>query len=364
MKLQVTQENLHKALNNVAKVANTRGTLPILANILIKTVGNRVSVAATNLDIAITQYIGSKVSSEGSITIPARLMQDFIANLSSDSTITLDLKDTKLHVTTPRHQSIINGTSAEDYPVMPAISGGTQWTVPSSTLRSGLQQVLMAASTDETRPVLTAVNIHTFEKHLYLAATDSYRLAEKRLMELDKDVSLLVPASALQDLLRILTDTDEEVHVTHDEQQVLFKVGDVELVARLIDGTYPDYRKLIPKTFTHTAQVAQKELLDITKVSALFARESAGSVTVHLNELDQQINIRAVASQLGENNASTAATITGEGVITLNSRYILDAIHALDGVDMTMGFNGKLEPCVLSGVSHDDYTHVIMPLKS
>lgn len=364
MKLQVTQENLHKALSNVAKVANSRGTLPILANILIKTVGTRVSIAATNLDIAITQYIGSKVSSEGSITIPARLMQDFIASLSSDSTITLELKDTKLHITTPRHQSVINGTNAEDYPVMPAITKGTQWTIASSVLRSGLQQVLMAASNDEARPVLTAVNIHTFESHLYIAATDSYRLAEKRLTKLDKDVRLLVPASALQDLLRILTDTEDEVQVTHDDQQVLFKVGDVELVARLIDGTYPDYRKLIPKTFIHSAEVSQKELLDITKVSALFARESAGSVTVHLNELDQQINIRAVASQLGENNASTTARITGEGVITLNSRYILDAIHALDGTDMTMSFNGKLEACVLASTSHDDYTHVIMPLKS
>ncbi len=364
MKLQVTQENLHKALGSVAKVANSRGTLPILANVLIKTVGNRVSVAATNLDIAITHYIGSKVSDEGSITIPARLMQDFVASLSPDSTITLELKETKLHITTPHHQSVINGTTAEDYPVMPAITGGTKWSLPSNVLRTSLQQVLVAASTDEARPVLTAVNIHTFNKHLYMAATDSYRLTEKRLVKLDKEFSLLVPASALQDLLRILTDSDEEVQITHDDQQILFKVDDVELVARLIEGTYPDYRKLIPKTFSHSAKVAQKELLDITKVSALFARESAGSVTVHLGELEKQISIRAVASQLGENNANTSATVTGEGVITLNSRYILDAIHVLEGQDMTIGFNGKLEPCVLSGIGHDDYTHVIMPLKS
>lgn len=364
MKLQVTQENLHRALSSVAKVANSRGTLPILANILIKTVGNRVSVAATNLDIAITHYIGSKVSDEGSITVPARLMQDFVASLSSDVTITLDLQDTKLNITTPHHQSVINGTSAEDYPVMPGITGGTEWTITSKVLRTSLQQVLVAASNDEARPVLTAVNIHTHDKSLYMAATDSYRLAEKKIMKLDKEFSLLVPASALQDLLRILTDTDEEVHVTHDDQQILFKVGDVELVARLIEGAYPDYRKLIPKEFKHKAVVAQKDLLDITKVSALFARESAGSVTVHLDELDQSISIRAVASQLGENTASTAAKITGEGVITLNSRYVLDAIHVLEGEDMTIGFNAKLEPCVLSGDKHSDYTHVIMPLKS
>lgn len=364
MKLQVTQENLHRALSSVAKVANTRGTLPILANVLIKTVDNRVSVAATNLDIAITHYIGSKVSEEGSITVPARLMQDFVASLSSDSTITLDLQETKLNITTPHHQSVINGTNADDYPVMPAITGGTHWAIPSGLLKASLQQVLVAASNDEARPVLTAVNIHTHNKHLYMAATDSYRLAEKRIMKTNDEFNLLVPASALQDLLRILGDADQEVQVTHDEQQILFKVGDIELVARLIEGVYPDYRKLIPKEFNHTAVVAQKDLLDITKVSALFARESAGSVSVHLDELEQAISIRAVASQLGENTASTAAVISGEGVITLNSRYILDAIHALDGQNMTIGFNAKLEPCVLTAEKQDDYTHVIMPLKS
>ncbi len=364
MKLQVTQENLHKALSSVAKVANSRGTLPILANVLIKTVGGRVSIAATNLDIAITHYIGSKVSEEGAITVPARLMQDFVASLSSDSTITLDLQETKLNITTPHHQSVINGTSAEDYPVMPGISDGTSWTLPSNVLRTSLQQVLIAASSDEARPVLTAVNIHTHDKQLFMAATDSYRLAEKRITKLDKDFNLLVPASALQDLLRILTDSDEEVHITHDDQQILFKVGDIELVARLIEGAYPDYRKLIPSEFAHSATVAQKELLDITKVSALFARESAGSVTIHLDELEQQISIRAVASQLGENTASTSATIAGEGVITLNSRYILDAVHALEGDTMALSFNGKLEPCVLTGTKHNDYTHIIMPLKS
>lgn len=364
MKLQVTQENLHRALGNVAKVANTRGTLPILANILIKTVGNRVSIAATNLDIAITQYIGSKVSDEGSITVPARLMQDFVASLSSNSTITLELKDTKLHITTDHHQSVINGSNAEDYPVMPAITDGATWSVPSRVLRASLQQVLFAASNDEARPVLTAVYVHTHDKHVYLAATDSYRLAEKRVIKLDKQLSLLVPASALQDLLRILEDTDEPVNVTHDEQQVLFKVGDVELVARLIEGVYPEYRKLIPESFAHSAEVPQKELQDITKVSALFARENAGSVTIHLDETKQEISIRAVASQLGENTASTKATIQGESVITLNSRYILDAIGALEGKDMTFSFNGKLEACVLRGVKQNDYTHVIMPLKS
>ncbi len=363
MKLQVTQENLHKALNSVGRVANSRGTLPILSNVLIKTIGNRLSIAATNLDIAITHYIGSKVGEEGAITVPARLMVDFVASLPS-GTITLELDESKLKITTEQYESTINGTTADEYPVMPAITGGTSWKVPAKVLRNGLQQILIAASSDESRPVLTGVFIHTHNKNLYLVATDSYRLAEKNLMKTAQDINLLVPATAMQDLLRLLTDVEDEVTVTHDEQQVLFRVGDIELVARLIEGNYPDYRKLIPGSFAQSAVLKKQEFINITKVSSLFARESAGSVTIHLDKAKQEVSIRSIASQLGENTASASATIDGEGVITLNSRYILDALHAINGEEVKIAFNGKLEACLLTGPKYSDYSHVIMPLKS
>lgn len=363
MKLQVTQENLSRALSNVSRVASTRGTLPILSNVLLKTVDNRLSIAATNLDIAITHYIGSKVSEEGSITVPARLMQDFVGSLPS-SIINLELDDYKLHIKTEKYQSVINGVSAEDYPVMPAIASGKIWSISGKLLRSGLQQVVMAASGDEARPVLTGVFIHSHEGYLYLVATDSYRLAEKQLMKTDEDIELLVPATALNDLLRILGEFDGEVEVTHDDQQVLFKVGDIELVTRLIEGNYPDYRKLIPSEFASSAKLKRADLTNITKVSSLFARESAGSVTINLDADSSQVSIRSVASQLGENTSEASAEITNEGTITLNSRYILDALSALSGDDVTFSFNGKLEPTVLADPKVGDYLHVIMPLKS
>lgn len=363
MKLQVTQENLNRALASVGRVANSRGTLPILSNILIKTVGNRLSIAATNLDIAITHFIGSKVSEEGGITVPARLMVDFVSSLPS-GTITLDLDETKLKITTDQYESVINGTLADEYPVMPAIEGGTTWAIPSKTLRHGLQQVLMAASSDQSRPILTGVLLYALNKKLYMVSTDSYRLAEKSLTKATHDANLLVPATALQDLLRILTDVEDEVTVTHDEQQILFRVGDIELVARLIDGNYPDYRKLIPQNFAHEAVVKKQDFVNITKVSSLFARESAGSITIHLDSKEQELSIRSIASQLGENTAHASAKVTGDGVITLNSRYVLDALHAISGDEVKISCNGKLEACVLTGTKNDDYLHVIMPLKS
>lgn len=363
MKLQVTQENLNKALGTVARVANTRGTLPVLANVLIKTVNNRLSIAATNLDIAITHYIGAKVDEEGSITVPARLMQDFVSSLPG-GVINLDLDEYKLDITTEQYQSVINGVSAEEFPVMPGISEGKRWTVPGPQLKKALQQVVMAASSDEARPVLTGVLIHTHEGKLFMAATDSYRLAEKVLAETGEDIELLVPGSAMQDLLRIVSDFEADVEVVSDEQQVLFRVGDVELVARLIEGNYPDYRRLVPQEFAVSATLKRADLLNVTKVSALFARESAGSITINVDESTQNISIRSVASQLGENTATANAKVLGSGVITLNSRYLLDALHALGGDDVFFGFNGKLEPTVLRDPKSGDYTHIVMPLKS
>lgn len=363
MKLQVTQENLNKALGTVARVANARGTLPVLANVLIKTVNNRLSIAATNLDIAITHYIGAKVGDEGSITVPARLMQDFVSSLPS-GVIDLKLDEYKLHISTDQYQSVINGVSAEEFPVMPAITKGTTWNIPADLLKKSLQQVIVAASTDEARPVLTGVYLHTSEGKLYMAATDSYRLAEKRLMDHAEEMNLLVPVSAMQDLLRIVSEAEDEVQVTSDEQQVLFRVGDVELVARLIEGKYPDYRKLIPESFATTATLKRADLLNVTKVSSLFARESAGSVTINIDEDKQNLSIHSIASQLGENTASSEAKVAGSGAITLNSRYVLDALHALGGDEVVFCFNGKLEPSVLRDPAADDYTHIIMPLKS
>lgn len=363
MDLQVTQENLNKALSNVARVATGRSTLPILSNVLIQTDNNRLRLSATNLDIAISQHVGTKINKEGSITIPARLFQDFVNNLPK-TTISLKQEDHKLHITADAYKSTINGSPVDEYPVMPAIQDGQSFSVPAPRLKKALQQVIFAASSDEARPVLTAVFLHTQDGSLYIVATDSYRLAEKKVTSLKQDVSLLVPSSAMQDLLRIVGDQDGDVEVTYDEQQVRFVVGEVELIARLIDGTYPDYRKLLPKQFASQATVARDELITITKISGLFSRENAGSITVHTSETDKNLSVTSVASQVGENEASTSGDVVGEGDITLNSRYMLEGLQALEGDQVSFCFNGKLEAIILRNPNVDDYTHIVMPLKS
>lgn len=363
MELDVTQTNLAKALNTVARVAGGRSTLPILNNVLLKINKNQLSISATNLDIAITEHIGAKIKNEGTVTVPARLTQDFVGSLPSE-TIHIKQDDHKLHITTGSYDSTINGVAADEFPVMPEIKNGITWEVPVTDFKQALQQVVFAASSDEARPVLTGVYLHTKAGSLYVAATDSYRLAEKQAFKTKQPVSLLIPATALQDLLRIIHEDEEMVRITHDEQQVRFVIGNTELVARLIEGNYPDYQKLIPAQFAHQATLAKDELINITKVSSLFAREAAGSITLEVNEKKAQVSVRSVASQVGENTATAEASIKGSGEITLNSRYLLDGLQAITGDKVVVGFNGKLEPVVLRASGDQAYTHIVMPLKS
>ncbi len=363
MKLKVTQENLAKALNYVARVASTRSTLPILSNVLLTIQENQLSLAATNLDIAIRSHIGAQVQTEGSLTVPAKLLQEFVVGLPS-GVIELEQDEFRLKITTDQYRSVINGVSAEEFPVMPAIEKGKEFIVSAPVLKQNLHGVLLAASNDESRPVLTGVLFQATEKSLYTASTDSYRLAEAKLMTTTEDISLLIPATALHDVQRIINDYDGDVRVVYDDQQVQFLAGDVELVARLIDGKYPDYRKLIPSEFTTTATLARSELINIVKVTSLFARESAGSIVVSVDEASESVWIRAVASQLGENNATAKVVAVGSGSITLNSRYLLEALQVMNGKDVTIGVSGKLDPVRLSDPADDGYQHIIMPLKS
>ena len=364
MKLNVTQENLSKALQVVGKVASGKTPLPILNNILFRTDKNRLLLAATNLEIAVTQYVGSKVEAEGAITVPARLMSEFISNLPKGH-VTLEVDGTKLRIKSGTYQSTINGMLPDEFPALPEISANQEVTLAPSLLKRAIQQTVLVASTDDTRPVLTGVYCHTHEGQLYLAATDGYRLAERNLGPNEQEISAIIPAQTLQDVLRVMSDDLPEVKVIFDENQVRFLCDDVEITSRLIDGTFPDYRQLVPATSDISVMIDKSEFTRITKVASLFARESGGSVTLKASDNDQRLSIHSVASQLGENTSEAEAEVSAAGQVTLNSRYLIEGLGCVDEPRVRFSFSGKLSPCVLTGVEAEQgYKHIIMPLKS
>lgn len=364
MKLIVTQDNLNKALATVGRVAGTKTSLPILNNILLRTDSNRLLLAATNLEVAITQHIGAKIISEGAITVPARLMSEFIANLPKGN-IELKVDGSKLRISSGHYTSVINGLAAEEFPALPAITEAQTVEIPASLMKRAIAQTILTASRDDTRPVLTGVLCHSHEGYLYLAATDGYRLAERKLLMVDAAISALIPASTLQDVVRVLPETTETITILLDQSQVRFRMDDIEITSRLIEGKFPDYRQLIPNQTDITAHTEKDELTRITKIASLFARESGGSVTIQTDGSKHTISIHSIASQLGENTSETDAVVEHDGLVTLNSKYLIEALACIDSPTVSFGFSGKLAPCVLkSSDDNADYQHIIMPLKS
>lgn len=363
MKVTVTQENLNKALGVVSRVASNKTSLPVLNNILLRTESNRLLLAATNLEVAITEYIGAKVASEGAITIPARLLSEFIANLPKGN-VDLKVDGTKLHISSDKYISTINGMAADEFPALPDIQSANTLTIDTNLLKTAISQTILTASSDDTRPVLTGVLCHVHEGSLYFAATDGYRLAERRLVPSKEDIRALIPASTLADVSRVIPDDCDEVAILIDESQVRFRMNDIEVTSRLIEGNFPDYRQLIPKETEIHAELSRIEFSRVTKIASLFARESGGSVTVTTNADKQLLSIHSIASQLGENTSEATAEVDQEGSVTLNSRYLIEALGCFDQEKIKFGFSGKLAPCVLTDTDDGDYQHIIMPLRS
>jgi DNA polymerase-3 subunit beta len=366
MELSVTQENLSKALSTVSRVASSKTQLPILGNILLKTDRTRLLIAATNLEIATTEYIGAKVIKPGSVTVPARLIAEFISNLPNGQ-IELKVNGNNLAIKSGRYKSVINGAIADDFPELPSVKEkqAIKYTINTTDFKQAVSQTVITSSNDTTRPVLTGVYWHSHEGRLILAATDGYRLSERELSDTTSDLSAIIPSQTLQEVLRNITEETEEVDILFDDIQVEFKVNNTEIISRLIDGNFPDYRQLIPKKNTTNIKIDKAEFTRVVKIAGLFARESGGSITISAKDAKNNISIHSVASQLGENTSEATAEVSGEGQITLNSRYLQEALSVIECNEILFSFSGKLSPCILkSSEKNTNYYHIIMPLKS
>lgn len=369
MRLSLTQENLARALGSVGRVVSARASLPVLSHVLLATDGNRLRLSATNLEIGINYWIGSKVEEQGAVTVPARLVSEFVSSLPH-STIELSAQDAVLVVKAPNYESKINGIAAEEFPEIPTISADPVLRVEAAALREALVQVVVAASADEARPVLAGVYLYTEEDNLYLVATDSYRLAEKRLnlaKSPQEELKVIVPARTMQELMRLLADVTEPVELYMDENQVMWRLGDIELVSRLIEGQFPPYRGILPEQAETSFEIDVTEFMRITKVASLFARESAGSVKLEI-QAEGQVRVMSGDSEVGGNTSAADCDVSGDdAVVSLNARYLTDALGVMKTPRVMFATSGKDKACVLSPAGEeaaDDYLHIIMPLRT
>jgi DNA polymerase-3 subunit beta len=366
MKIKVSQVSLNKALNIVSKVAaGVRTTLPILNNVLIRANDKKITLTTTNLELAAVSFVTGSVEQDGVITVPVKVLSEFVANLPKDGEITLEEKDHRVTIVSGQYRSVINGVVADEFPELPAINRKK-----AVVLRSGVDEfkravsnVVIASSNDTTRPVLTGVYIYTNNKNLYLVATDGYRLAEQKFISgVESEVGVIVPASTLQDVVRSMSPEAEEIEILIDEAQVGFRFEETEIISKLVDGSFPDYKQLIPKKTEIAVVVDHEELARDVKLAALFAREVGGSIVCETAKTE--LKISAVANELGENTSKIKVGEVAEGKVTVSSRFLLDVLNVIDEAEVRFGFSGKIAPIVVRGEKADDYLHIIMPMKS
>ena len=384
MKFQVTQKNLNECLKNVSLFADKGHQLDIIKNIKLTTSGNLLEVSATNLSISIVERVAGSCQKEGSITVPAGLFRDYVQNLPSNEKIQLSLEEKRLTVKCGSTKATLNGIDAAKYPIFPTNNRKRALVeIEAADLRNQLNKVVLAANKDVNRPILTGVYLHTFEGGYYLAATDSYRLAEvkmsgfiKKQAAKDNQAKILIPAAAFNSLERILASQPaRKLAVYHEteEKNILFVLGDneIEITASLIEGVYPDYRKLLPDKFTTEITVEYTALMDAVKRANLFSQEASHPVVLDWSEKDA-LQLKSNTSQIGNNEESIPAEIKTKANqdtnIILNAKFLQEALQVIDATHIKLNLNSQLQPCLLQECRPDkkpnpDYRHAIMPLK-
>jgi DNA polymerase-3 subunit beta len=373
MKLSCLQENLDRGLNVVGRAVAVRTTLPITNNVLLATDKSRLKLAATNLEMAISCWIGAKVEEEGAITVPARLLAEFISSLPTEKVdIVLSPQTKTLGLKCARFEARISGVDAKDFPPIPKVEGGISTKVEVEAFKQAIAQVAFAAATEESRPVLTGVDAEFDGDTLTMAAADGFRLAVYKLplaQAVTQKTEVIIPARTLAELNRLMADQEEAVEITVNPEkgQALFKLKDIELVSQLIQGSFPNYSQLIPKKYTTKAVISVADFLRATKTASIFARDGSGIVRLVVAPGAEmkpgKVTVSARSEEIGDDVGEIDAMVEGdEAKIAFNGKYLTDVLGVLNEAQVALETTNPSSPGVLKPVGVDNYIHVVMPM--
>ncbi len=376
MKAVCLQENLSGALANVGRAVASRTPLPITSNVLISTDEGRLKLSATNLELTITTWIGAKVEEEGVVTVPARLLADFVGSLPPEEVHLTGAPGGKsLNVTCARFQANIAGTDPEEFPPTPTVEDGFEVDIGSEQLKKAIDGVAFAAATEDSRPVLTGVQIELKDGALVLAAADGFRLAvheTKLAAELPESSAIIVPAKSLQEVSRLSAGQDYAVKIKVNEgkTQVLFQFETAAVVSQLIQGTFPNYSQLVPKEHVSKTTVDVGEFSRATRAASIFARDGSGIVRLQTSEGEEDgiggLSVSASSEEVGNNEGEISATVEGDPAkIAFNSKYLTEVLGVLGHGMVALETSSPSSPGVLRPVSTSEdisYVHVVMPM--
>lgn len=363
MKLTILQEELAKSLNIAARFVSTRSQLPVLSNIVLSAQKTKLYLFATNLEVSITLSLGGKITKEGEIAVPARMITDLVANLKKGP-VDFEAEGEILKITTSAFQGSIAGMAAADFPNIPKAISKNAIALPLKSLESALNQVLFSVSGDETRPVLTGVLFMFKDKKLELVSSDGFRLSRKSL-KLDTSVEaqkMIVPKNSVSEVVRIPNGETLSLEVKEEDNQVLFGGGYFIAASRVLEGTFPNFENIIPKATATKVLVDKEELLRAVKLASVYAREAANVIKLEAGK--GGLTVSAESQKSGNQKTTVEAKVEGKGVeIAYNYRFLEEFLGCIKADEIEIGLNDASAPGVFRDTSDPTYLHLIMPVK-
>ncbi len=383
MKLTCTQEKFKKAISNSERVVSKQNTLPILNNILFETEGGGLKISATNLEIGISNQIGAKIEKEGKITIPAKLISNFINNLPSGENIQIELDGQSLKIKSGPSKAIIKGLLADEFPLLPKKSSEYILTLSSVKLKSIITKVISCVAFNETRQELTGINLIFKEKEIYFASTDSFRLVENKLLLEEKNIkpgyedfiakkdSIIIPANTFAELARIVNgEIEEEINIAIEDGQIFFEIDGVHMVSRLINGKYPEYKHIMPKDFQTRIVGDKSNIQGAVKMASVFSKTKNSEIVFKIDSETNKFFIEARSVECGENSTELIVDIVGPSQeIVFNAKYLLDGINIINTNKIAILMNNASSPVAIKEVDEktgevlEEYVYIVMPIK-
>lgn len=364
MKFECPKRKIEEIINKAEKVTSKNAVLPVLKCILIQTKGKSIILKATNLDLGVEFAAPVRVDNEGSVAVPGNILHSFVSNLSDDENLLFETIQDNLKISTPSTSTLIKTLPVDDFPIIPRVEDGDMFTIGALELVKGLKSVWWSAAVSSMKPELSSVYIYTTDDNLVFVATDSFRLAEKKMnKKVSRDFGhILIPVKNVSEIIRMLEGVNEEVEISVSKNQISFSFQDIFLVSRIVDGVFPDYKQLIPQDFKTEAIMLKEDLISTLKLAGIFSNKF-NQINFKADLKSKSFKITTKNSDIGESINKLDAALTGDDIdLNVVHKYITDCFQAIDSDSISLQFNGPGKPVAVRGATDKTFTYIVMPM--
>lgn len=363
MKIECEFEKIKNAIIQTEKIIGRNLTLPVLSSILFIASKKSLKLRATNLSLGVEIEIPAKIEKEGTLAISGSALVGVFSNIFQNGNILIEEQNGNLLIKTKKNQIKLKGQPHDDFPTIPIVSG-KNIEIESKKLIDGIKSVYYSSSISDIKPEISSVYIYLKEENLIFVSTDSFRLAEKKIKvkKLEENFGVLIPFKNIPEILRIFGEISGEIKMCFNKNQISFSSDNIYLTSRIIDGIFPDYTQIIPKDFTTEAIALKQDLLNALKISNVFS-DKFNQINLMINQKNKIFEFSSQNNDIGENKTLIDATISGEDIeLGFNYKYFLDCLQSINTDSVSIKLNQSSKPMVVSGISDNSFTYLIMPM--